>query len=225
MALLAVLRLLVGERLRRRSVAERLDADVGMRLLRRGDRGERGTDERLGLLDLAGQLVVDDDRPAVLGDRVRPVLPAMSGLSMSVTPLIRSRRLARSLAAAVTRGSPALIDPLPWTRTCSPVCSGKSAASAIMSPRLDSPLPEAESLSWFVPTLPPTMVARTTNRIHPRMADLRCCALQRPALAAMLRDGLMWTPCGGSVACMQPPGPSRRTHQGAPLYLPPEPAP
>src|SRR4051812_19586709 len=31
-------------------------------------------------------------------------------------------------------------------------------------------------------------VARTTKRIQPRMAVLRCCALQRPARAATLRD-------------------------------------
>src|SRR5829696_1055931 len=57
-----------------------------------------------------------------------------------------------------------------------------------MSPRLDSPLPAADSSMLFWPTLPPRTVARTTNSSQPRIAVLRCCALHRPARAARLRD-------------------------------------
>src|SRR5215207_7654048 len=57
-----------------------------------------------------------------------------------------------------------------------------------MSPRLDSPLPCADSSMSFWPILPPRTVARTTNRIQPKMAVLRCCALHLPARAARLRD-------------------------------------
>ena len=49
-----------------------------------------------------------------------------------------------------------------------------------------------------MPTLPPIMKARTTKAIQPRMAVLRCLALQRPARAAMLRD---WSACGSPGRC------------------------
>src|SRR3954468_22462200 len=65
-----------------------------------------------------------------------------------------------------------------------------------MSPRLDSPAPRADSSRSFWPTLPPRTMARTTNRIQPRMAVRRCSALQRPARAARLR-GCM----AGSFVC------------------------
>ena len=48
---------------------------------------------------------------------------ASRGLSMSETPLIWPRRLTTSLTAAVTSGSSALIEPLPWISTRSPISS------------------------------------------------------------------------------------------------------
>src|SRR5688572_869996 len=71
--------------------------------------------------------------------------------------------------------------------TRSPMVSGKPASATIMSPRLDSPLPIADGSRFFWPTLPPTTVARTTNRIQPMTAVLRCVALHRPTRAAKLR--------------------------------------
>ena len=68
---LAVLGVLGGDLLGGRGVAELLDADAGMRLLRGGDRGERLLDELLGVLGGARDREVHDDRAAVLGDRVR----------------------------------------------------------------------------------------------------------------------------------------------------------
>src|SRR6478736_3568796 len=110
---------------------------------------------------------------------------ACSGLSISVMPRIAERRPTTSFTAAVTSGSPEL---LPWMSTCSDALSGNPAALTIMSPRLASPLPAADSSSSFRPTRPPMTVASTTNKTQPRMAVLRCCALHRPALAARLRD-------------------------------------
>ena len=65
--LLAVPRVLGGDLLGRRGVAELLDAHAGVGGLDRGHGGERLLDELLGLLVRAGQLEVDDDRAAVLG--------------------------------------------------------------------------------------------------------------------------------------------------------------
>src|SRR5918997_4677270 len=78
----------------------------------------------------------------------------------------------------------------------SPDCSGKSAASTIWSPRRDSPLPVSSSASDLVPTMPPSTVARITNANQPRIAFLRCCADQRPARAAKLRDCILGAPPG-----------------------------
>ena len=39
--------------------------------------------------------------------------------------------------------------------------------------------------TFFVPRLPPIMYAAITKASHPKMAILRCWALQRPARAAM----------------------------------------
>src|SRR3954452_2989506 len=89
--------------------------------------------------------------------------------------------------------------------TCSPALSGNPAALMIMSPRLDSPLPAADSSIWFWPTLPPITVARTTNAIQPRIAIFRCCALHLPTRAAMFRDCMRapwegWRGIAGSIA-------------------------
>ena len=102
-----------------RHVAERLDAHVGVGLLRGRDGGERGVDALSRVLDLARQLVVHDDRAAVPRDRVRAVLGAERALDVGDVRR-SSRRVTTSLTAAVTRGSSAFIEPLPWMRTCSP---------------------------------------------------------------------------------------------------------
>src|SRR3954447_21962128 len=52
------------------------------------------------------------------------------------------------------------------------------------APRLESPLPEADCLRFFWPTLPPMSVASTTKAIQPMTAVLRCAALHLPARAA-----------------------------------------
>ena len=175
---LAVLGVLGGDLLGRRGVAELLDADARMRLLHGGDRGERLVDELLGVLVAARHREVHDDRAAVLGDRVRAVAGS-SGLSISVTPLIASRRLHDVLDRGGDLGSPT---PLPWMSTCSPACSGKPAAATIMSPRLDSPLPAADSSIVFWPTLPPRTVARTTN--DDPAEDGRLAMLRAPSTGA-----------------------------------------
>ena len=112
---------------------------------------------------------------------------ASSGLSMSVTPSILSRRWTTSFTAAVTSGSSDLIEPLPWMSTRSPISSEKFALSTMVSCCLDSPLPILDDSRFCWPTLPPITVARTTKRIHPRMAVLRCCADHLPARPARLR--------------------------------------
>src|SRR3954447_19062936 len=134
---------------------------------------------------------------------------AFRGLSISVMPRIAERRPTTSFTAAVIWGSPEL---LPWMSTCSEALSGNPAALTIMSPRLASPLPAADSSSSLSPTRPPMTVASTTNKIQPRMAVLRCCALHRPAVAARLRDCIRTcAPSkgggGGLAPAFQAPGP------------------
>ncbi len=75
-----------------------------------------------------------------------------------------------------------------WTKTCSPATSGK-ALSTIFVARPESPTPRSFSASVCVPTLPPIMKATMTNASHPKMAVLRCAALQRPARAAKFLAG------------------------------------
>src|SRR3954447_24966181 len=175
--------------------------------------------------------VTRTDRPSL--ETVLARSAAWSGLWMSVTPLILPRRLTTSLTAAVTSGSPDLIEPLPWMSTRSPTCCGKPASSTIMAPRLESPLPDAESLSWTWPTLPPTSVASTTNAIHPRIAVFRCCALHLPARAARFLgckspSPMGWlstghnrsshaTPAQGGLQASRRGGPVRSPGAGAPL--------
>jgi len=72
-----------------------------------------------------------------------------------------------------------------WTRTLSPDLSGKCLSAAFVA-RADSPTPLSSSDSVLVPTDPPMKTARITNASQPKIAFLRCCALQRPARAAML---------------------------------------
>src|SRR5690349_1024917 len=81
-------------------------------------------------------------------------------------------------------------EPAPCTSTCSVARWGKPAALTIMSPRLDSPLPVADSSRSLWPILPPPTTARTTNRTQPMMAALRWWALHRPTRAARFRDSM-----------------------------------
>ena len=64
--LLAVLRVLLGDRLGRGGLAELLDPHAGMGGLSGGHGGERLLDELLGLLVAAAQLEAHEDRAAVL---------------------------------------------------------------------------------------------------------------------------------------------------------------
>src|SRR3954465_8181508 len=141
---------------------------------------------------------------------------AFRGLSISVMPRIADRRPTTSFTAAVTWGSPEL---LPWMSTCSEALSGNPAALTIMSPRLASPLPAADSSSSLSPTRPPTTVASTTNKIQPRMAVLRCCPRPGPAVAARLRDCIRTcAPSkgggGGLAPAFQAPGPGSGEQPG-----------
>ena len=82
--LLAVLRVLLGDRLGRGRLAELLDPHAGMSGLGGGHGGERLLDELLGLLVAAAQLEAHEDRAAVLGgeraldlrDALDPLEPA-----------------------------------------------------------------------------------------------------------------------------------------------------
>ena len=88
-AFLPSLRVLGGDRLGRRGVAELLDAHAGMGVLDGGHGGERlRRRASRACSSRAGQREVHDDRAAVLGDGVGAV-GASSGLSISVTPSIR----------------------------------------------------------------------------------------------------------------------------------------
>src|SRR4051794_36604166 len=100
--------------------------------------------------------------------------------------------------------------------TRSPTCSGKPASSTIMAPRLESPLPDAESLSWFCPTLPPISVASTTNAIHPRIAVLRCVALHLPARAARFLGCKSQSPVGWLSTGRNPPSDQTPPQGGLP---------
>ena len=140
-------------------------------------------DELLGLLVGAGEREVHDDRAAVLGDGVDAV-GASSGLSISVTPSIRSRRLTTSRTAAVTAGSP---DALALHEHLLAGLLGEARGLDDHVAALGLAAARRRLVELFWPILPPTTVARTTNRIQPRMAVLRCWALHRPARAARLR--------------------------------------
>src|ERR1044072_7139645 len=70
----------------------------------------------------------------------------------------------------------------------------------------------SSSASMRCPTAPPMTVARTTKRIHPRIARLRCCALQRPAGAAGV--------CFGMTRTGAPPPPPPRTPHYEPNHRP-----
>src|SRR3954469_18457802 len=113
-----------------------------------------------------------------------PWLPGEYGLSMARTCLVRCNRATTSATAALNLGSSAFSFPL-WTSTDSSAFFG-NALKAAFSARPDSPTPDSWSSSVFVPTWLPIANARITKASHPKMAFLRCWALQRPALAARL---------------------------------------
>ena len=174
---LAVLRVLGGDRLGGRGVAELLDAHAGMRLLGGGHRGERLVDELLDVLVVPGSLKVTSDRAAV---RRRPCAAAGSSVDAR-DPLQaaddvrdggghRDRRLAldEHLLAGLlgeARGLDEHVAALGLAVARRRLRRGRSGRSGHRA-----------------------TVARTTNTIQPRMAVLRCWALQRPARAARFRE-------------------------------------
>ena len=179
-----------------------------------GDGGERGVDAVLGRVLVAGQLEGDERRAAV-GSEMLPSLPFASGFSTSVDVL----RVCESVADDVVddRGVAAGRRPSgrPWPGRARTRRSGRGSRRPRGSGRrvLDSPLPMSSSASVFWPTMPPRTVARMTKANQPRIAFLRCCALQRPARAARLRDCCMWgSPSGETGETGECSGGSHRRH-------------
>ena len=100
--LLAVLRVLGGDRLGGRDLAELLDAHAGMGGLDGGHCGERlrRRASRRARPCRASSKFTTTERPSL--ETVLTRVAGSSGLSISVMPSIRSRRLTTSLTAAVT---------------------------------------------------------------------------------------------------------------------------
>jgi hypothetical protein len=61
----------------------------------------------------------------------------------------------------------------------------KPGSIQIACARADSPVDCSELVNLTVPTTVPITTAQTTSASHPKVAVLRCAALQRPARAAM----------------------------------------
>ena len=201
-----------------------LDAQLGMRLLDGGDGGQRRVGDRLELLEV---LPWSRSWPASRRSRARSGRPwrrcsraARRERALDVlTPLICSRRLTTSLHRGGDLRIVGLDRALALDEHALADSSGKPASSTIMAPRLESPLPDAESFSWFCPTLPPIRVARTTNAIQPRMAVFRCVALQRPARAARFL-GCKFVVSGGRGRALRRTLPSGRGRHRAAFRRP-----
>ena len=141
---------------------------------------------------VAGDLERQQRRAPVLGDLAgragverRDDLLDVRVVASAAAPA--GRRPVRARRASRRR------DDEPGCSTCSPLDLRKPASATATSAAFDEPLPICASSSEFVPIIPPPTVARTTNAIQPRIAILRCCALQRPARAARF-VGLMTAP-------------------------------
>ena len=222
------------ERLLRRGRADLLDAQVGVVALHRGGRGERRVDAIDGLLVVAGDLERQQRRAAVLRHlagrgRRRTARRPSRRAATSFSRCVELGRGRSELGAASRAGSTRLQQHL--------LAAGLAEAGACSTARSaarDEPLPISASLSEFVPIMPPPTVATTTNAIQPRIAILRCCALQRPARAARF-VGLMTAPvvvvivrslssaegasrCGGRAnrGGAIPPAPGRATTRATP---------
>ena len=129
---------------------------------------------------LPGSVKVTSDRAAVLGDgvgavgrveRALDVGDALDLLEPADDVLDRGRDL---------QDSSALIEPLPWIEHALADLVGEVG---VVDDRCRGAwtrrCPSSDDSRFCWPTLPPIMVARTTNRIQPRMAVLRCVALHR----------------------------------------------
>ena len=128
---------------------------------------------------------------AVLGSPVRSNWTSAECLSLEISGLVTlvtifclETVLVTSATAALNAGSLALALLL-WTSTISPDFSGKPASSRITAAWRLSPFSDWESFGSTWPSDWPTMKTMTMNASQPKMAVLRCRALQCPARAAM----------------------------------------
>src|SRR5215210_3144095 len=93
-------------------------------------------------------------------------------------------------------------------KTCSPAACGKVSLTISWARRASPARPSSSLGIVFVPMLPPISVATITKASQPKMAFLRCCALQRPARAAKFCffTGAPWGG-NGTLRIPHPPGP------------------
>ena len=181
------------------AAAELLDPQVGMRALRGGGRRERRVDAVGDLLVVAGDLERHDRRAAVLRDLA---LVAASQRRLDVGDVARRLEAAGDVAH---RGGEARVGGLQRAAALDEDLLGCIVGEVGVS---RSPARRRRTGRWTVsasvssrwPTAPPATVARTTKRIHPRIALLRCWALQRPMRAARLRCIVAAPSTGGSRA-------------------------
>ena len=212
-----------AERVLLGGVAVLLDAQLGMRLLDGGDGGQRRVGDRFELLDvgvglgLPGSEKVTSDRAAVLGDGVRAVLRVQRALDVGdaldraeATDDVLDRggdlRII-GLDRALALDEHALADGGRGSRPCRRSCRRAWTRRC----------PSRRTRACFWPTLPPIKVARTTKRIQPMMAVLRCVALHLPARAARLRgctEGISFE-SGGEDLLAAESQPRQRSPTGA----------
>ena len=108
---------------------------------------------------------------------------ASSGETIAVTSGTCFSRSTTSLMTTRNCGSRATCSVL-WIRTDSEAGSLKSPLPRIFCARPDSPSPESESSSLFVPIVVPRKTATTTKISQPKNAVFQWPALQRPARPA-----------------------------------------
>ena len=117
-----------------------------------------------------------------------PALPAAKGDWTWVTCSVFVRRRSTSATAALNAASRVVASPRDCTRTVSSAWRGKWSNIAL-SARPASPGPFSCQTKVFRPAAPPPTAAMATKASQPKMAILRCAALQRPARAAKFRGG------------------------------------
>jgi hypothetical protein len=145
-----------------------------------GDGGENGVDLVGRIVLVAADLELDESRVAVLRD-----LTGVAGLERRADAWTAASAETRSTTSAIAEsnaGVPTRCERLS-TRTFS-AAGCLNPASRISFMRPDSPGPPLFWSMVVVPTMPPSMKARTTKASHPNVAAFQCAALQRPMRAA-----------------------------------------